>query len=52
MNSQNFFFTTEIVSTFKYRGGEQFDFMGDDDVWVFVNRKPVYHTFLYDYHII
>jgi len=35
----NFLFTTEIHTTFKYRGGEQFRFDGDDDVWVFVNSK-------------
>jgi fibro-slime domain-containing protein len=35
----NFHFTTEIRGTFKYRGGEVFTFTGDDDVWVFVNRK-------------
>lgn len=35
----NFWFTTEIHATFKYRGGEHFKFDGDDDVFVFVNRK-------------
>ena len=24
---------------FEYKGGERFDFSGDDDTWVFVNRK-------------
>jgi fibro-slime domain-containing protein len=35
----NFHFTTEIRATFRYRGGEVFTFRGDDDVFVFVNRK-------------
>jgi fibro-slime domain-containing protein len=35
----NFLFTTEIHASFTYRGGEQFRFDGDDDVFVFVNHK-------------
>jgi fibro-slime domain-containing protein len=38
-NAHNFHFTTEIHSTFKYRGGEIFTFTGDDDVFVFVNKR-------------
>jgi fibro-slime domain-containing protein len=35
----NVLFTTEIHTSFKYRGGEQFHFNGDDDVLVFVNDR-------------
>ena len=37
--SRNFSFTTELHTRFKYNGGERFEFEGDDDVWVFVNKK-------------
>jgi fibro-slime domain-containing protein len=35
----NYAFTTEVHTKFKYMGGEHFDFVGDDDVWVFINHK-------------
>jgi fibro-slime domain-containing protein len=36
--SHNFSFTTEMHTRFAYSGGEVFTFIGDDDVWVFINN--------------
>lgn len=33
----NFHFTTEIHTRFTYRAGDQFTFVGDDDLWLFIN---------------
>lgn len=35
----NYHFTLEAATQFRYVGGEIFRFIGDDDMWVFVNRQ-------------
>lgn len=35
----NFSFTSVVRTWFVYRGGEALAFSGDDDVWVFINRR-------------
>jgi fibro-slime domain-containing protein len=37
--THNFGFTLETSFDFRYIGGEVFRFKGDDDLWVFINRR-------------
>jgi fibro-slime domain-containing protein len=37
----NYSFTVEIHTVFTYKGGEYFNFRGDDDVYVYINGKLV-----------
>ena len=38
-SGHNFGFTSELRYWFEYKGGEQLNFAGDDDVWVFINHQ-------------
>ncbi|WP_224365993.1 DUF4215 domain-containing protein [Hyalangium versicolor] len=38
-NGHNFSFTSEVRYWFEYKGTEVLEFIGDDDVWVFINDR-------------
>jgi fibro-slime domain-containing protein len=38
---RNFHFTSEVRHWFEYRGNERLDFTGDDDMFVFINKRLV-----------
>merc|ERR1712217_811248 len=38
-DNHNYYFTIEMRKNITYHGGEVFRFKGDDDLWVFINKK-------------
>ncbi|MBI1336849.1 MAG: fibro-slime domain-containing protein [Phycisphaera sp.] len=39
--NHNFHFTFQLATDFTYKPGQKFTFIGDDDVWVYINSKQV-----------